>query len=141
MERFNYSKIDCSGHSKYYRLMRKLLFISLLAMSLLSLSCNNGISKNDAVNKLQKVLQIDSISSQVKIVDYETSFSTTSDYTESFGIQFQKNEFDRIFQKIKPKQVSGDATLYYFEKHSEHKHYSITFEPGTLTIYYNYDYE
>jgi len=110
-------------------------------MSLLSLGCKNSISKDDAVNKLQKVLQIDSISSQVKVVDYETSFSTTSDYTESFGIQFQKNEFDRIFQKIKPKQITGDTTLYYFEKNNNQEHYSITFEPSTFIIYYNYNYE
>ena len=90
---------------------------------------------------MQALLQIP-ISDSIKITDYKTNTAIGGDYTEVFIVHFKKEEFDRIFNEVKPERVAyinPDIYSYSVQKDREMK--SAIFDPERCTIKYTYNYE
>jgi len=126
--------------------MKKIILILLLVTPFFITGCYNAISKDEAKEKLQDLFQIP-ISDKIEISDYENSYSTTSDYTESFIVNFSKEEFMEIFDKLKPVKANNNNNLainsdiYGYSVEKGNEHISAIFDPKRYTIKYTYRYE
>lgn len=86
------------------------------------------------------------ISDSIIMSHYDANPTLGIDYTEEFVVQFQKKEFNEIFNKIKPKRFKNiKANIYGFtleiksDKNTERK--SAIFNPENNTIKYTYNIE
>jgi hypothetical protein len=108
--------------------------IIIFLLIFLLVGCNN---KGYYKDRLEKTLNI-KITNNFKVIDYESGFSSTSDFNESFGLKFSKKEFVKLFNIVNPKKAVSDSSLYYYEIVHDGKFIELTFEPSKLIIYYSF---
>lgn len=116
-------------HKKHYKMKVKILII----LCILLVGCKH---KNYYKDKIEKSFKIE-ISDNFKVVTSQKGMSMTSDYNETFGLQFTKKEFWEIFNLIRPKRAIADSNLFYYEIVNNNIFTELTFEPKTYIIYYN----
>jgi len=121
--------------------MRRIVFISLLLICTIEISCNNTISKKEAKSKLQNLIQMP-ISDSIEITGYATDMSIQGDHTEIFVVHFKKDEFEKIFKKINPRKLKNiDANIYGYSVEKGREMTSAIFDPQKCTIKYTSNYE
>ena len=96
------------------------------------MGCN---SKHYYREKLSETFNLH-VSNNFKVINHSSDFSTTSDYHETFGLQFSPQEFNNIFKLIKPKRAIADTNFYYYEINDENSLANLTFDSSRNIVYY-----
>jgi|GEM_PF-1553083 len=119
--------------------MRKALLILLLPLFMVG--CDSKPNDKECRDKFQQALKIH-ISDRIKITDYEMNAAVGGDYSESFNVHLQKEEFYKIKNELNLQKCFSDTTAYCYQVTQQMRlHYkiiSITFYPDRLLVNYSY---
>lgn len=117
--------------------MRKIKTTLLFVICFFAVSCNQAISKMKAKEKLEFLLHVP-ISSNFKITDYDISSDIHGTYTEEFYAHFSNDEFNKIFEEVRPGKVEYINNVYGITVTKGKVMISAIFFPDKYTIKYSY---
>lgn len=113
------------------------LFIILLAI-LLSGCSNSEIRKDECINKVSSILEVN-IPKSCQVANFSTQ-SAIGDFSVYFELQFSKPAFDSVFLSLDSNLISFDKSrnLYSYNTiRNRNEIISITFSKIESTIYYS----
>jgi len=124
--------------------MNKLIIFSLTIFSIISSCTKKESDLVYSIKKLENTLEI-KIPYKCKLVDYNTDWAFWGgDYTESFMIQFSKDDFTRLINNIDSSRMirsPKNDCLYYSVIDKNKGHISIICLLDEYKISYSLNYE